>query len=192
MTVKKLLNRFYYDTTVTLFGAATTFMWIWIYTQKGGSITGSYPIMVVYALCFFKLFYFLIYSLELIVRSVRQPAFSSPRFLAYIVYILVSVQVSFAFDYLSLVIIDPTAMKGIANTGHYWDLFFNLLYFSVVTFATVGYGDITAGSLPAKGIVMIEIMSSFIFIIIILSNFTSLRAAFTQKPPGIGGLEDLD
>lgn len=38
------------------------------------------------------------------------------------------------------------------------DKLFNRLYFSVVTFSTVGYGDITPASRTARAMVMIQIL----------------------------------
>lgn len=40
----------------------------------------------------------------------------------------------------------------------FFDKFFNRLYFSVVTFSTVGYGDITPTSRTARTLVMLQIL----------------------------------
>lgn len=39
-----------------------------------------------------------------------------------------------------------------------WEKFFNRLYFSVVTFSTVGYGDITPATQTARMVVMTQIL----------------------------------
>jgi hypothetical protein len=57
-------------------------------------------------------------------------------------------------------------------------LSFDFWYFSVVTFATVGYGDITPVSIPAKSLTIIEVFNSMTFLILVISNFHS----FYKKP----------
>ena len=49
-------------------------------------------------------------------------------------------------------------------------LAFDFFYFSVVTFATIGYGDIVPIAAEAKLLVLFEIASSFIMITFVIAN----------------------
>tara|TARA_R110000850_G_scaffold172246_2_gene297486 strand:- start:134 stop:424 length:291 start_codon:yes stop_codon:yes gene_type:complete len=84
---------------------------------------------------------------------------------------------SFAADYTCLNSADDTAFKGLsasANLGYIGHLF-ELTYFSVVTFASVGYGDIAPISIPARLISAIEIGQSFVMVIFGLSNINNIH-----------------
>ena len=48
---------------------------------------------------------------------------------------------------------------------------FVLLYFSIVTFTTLGYGDIVPVSWPAKVVVSVEALSFTVGIAFVLANF---------------------
>jgi|GEM_PF-5146810 len=52
--------------------------------------------------------------------------------------------------------------------------FFTACYFSVVTAATVGFGDIVPQSTPARAAVMLEIVITFIYGIFVLSALAGL------------------
>ncbi len=66
------------------------------------------------------------------------------------------------------------------NIPHNWTRVFHLLYFSVVTLATVGYGDITPryDSLLARLFVASEIAAGFFVLVVILS---SVSLTFEKK-----------
>jgi hypothetical protein len=46
------------------------------------------------------------------------------------------------------------------------ELVIDCLYFSTITIATVGYGDIRPVSLPAKVAVMVEVVAGFLLIVV--------------------------
>ncbi|MBK8340100.1 MAG: hypothetical protein IPK99_08970 [Flavobacteriales bacterium] len=50
--------------------------------------------------------------------------------------------VSFAMDYLALLEVDPAAISGVAVQSHLFRRLLDMLYFSVSTFTTAGFGDI--------------------------------------------------
>lgn len=58
---------------------------------------------------------------------------------------------------------------------------FDFLYFSVVTFATIGYGDIVPMVAEAKLLVLFEISSSFIMITFVISNISRIGQAVIYK-----------
>ena len=59
---------------------------------------------------------------------------------------------------------------------------FDLLYFSIVTFATIGYGDIVPLTFEAKMLVIFEIISSFIMITFVISNIGRSDPLSQKKP----------
>ncbi|MES2763673.1 MAG: potassium channel family protein, partial [Bacteroidota bacterium] len=107
-------------------------------------------------------------------------------------YILLLLQLTFALNYLTLSKISNDAFKGIDPSEDIISLFGNCFYFSTITFATIGYGDITPNCLSAKMLVTLETLASMIFIIFIFANFSNFKSDFTQNSPGIGHLEEMD
>lgn len=82
--------------------------------------------------------------------------------------------VSFASDYFCLNTCLPEAFKETSGGLTLPESAFNFLYFSLVTFATIGYGDIVPIILKAKLLVMFEIITSFLMIVFVISNFDKL------------------
>jgi len=78
---------------------------------------------------------------------------------------------SFAIDYLCVSEIYTDAFSGIENGQLLKYRFFDLLYFSIVTFTTVGYGDIAPINPVAKLISVFEIMSAFVVIVFVISKY---------------------
>ena len=79
--------------------------------------------------------------------------------------------ISFAIDYLCISEIYPEAFSGIPYNQSLLFKFFNLLYFSIVTFTTVGFGDITPVIPAAKLITVFEMMSAFVVIVFVISKY---------------------
>ncbi len=85
--------------------------------------------------------------------------------------IITIIVVSFAIDYLCVLEIYPEAFSGIQIHQPLVFRFANLLYFSIVTFTTVGYGDIVPVIPVAKLITVLEMMSAFVVIVFIISKY---------------------
>lgn len=131
---------------------------------------------VVLLLAFFKSLYFTFFTFRQVNKSIRL-CHSFRQLLSVFGVLIVLIIFSFAADYTCLHTADPTAFKGLtgsANLGYVGHLF-DLTYFSVVTFASVGYGDIVPLSIPARLISTIEIGQSFVMVIFGLSNINNLR-----------------
>ena len=79
--------------------------------------------------------------------------------------------VSFTFDYLCLLEIYPEAFSGIDHDQSLVYQSLNLLYFSIVTYTTVGYGDISPAIPAAKLISVLEIITAFVVIVFILTKY---------------------
>ena len=85
--------------------------------------------------------------------------------------IITIIVISFAIDYLCISKIYSGAFSGIQHDQTLAFRFLNLLYFSIVTFTTVGYGDITPLVPVAKLITVLEMMSAFVVIVFIISKY---------------------
>lgn len=87
--------------------------------------------------------------------------------------LLLFVVLGSAIDYYVLILFEPGVFHGIS--GNNLHAFLSFLYFSVITFATVGYGDIYPLSLLAKMLVCIQIITTFLVIGVGLTNYEKLR-----------------
>lgn len=83
---------------------------------------------------------------------------------------------SFATDYTCLFQFNHTAFEGVMDySNSYIYNLYQFFYFSVITFSTVGYGDITPVSDIARFVVMLEIFLSFFLIVFALTNIKKIH-----------------
>ncbi|MBL4939625.1 MAG: two pore domain potassium channel family protein [Lutibacter sp.] len=80
--------------------------------------------------------------------------------------------ISFTLDYLCASEIYTNAFEGIQQEQKMIYRFTNLLYYSIVTFSGVGYGDITPKVAISKLITVLEIITSFVMIVFIISKYS--------------------
>ncbi len=79
--------------------------------------------------------------------------------------------ISFSIDYLCISEIYSNAFAGLNYNQPMVYHFFDLLYFSIVTFTTVGYGDIVPIAKTAKVLTILEMIAAFVTIVFIISNY---------------------
>ncbi|MDB4768705.1 ion channel [Saprospiraceae bacterium] len=83
---------------------------------------------------------------------------------------------SFATDYTCLYQFEHSAFNGMpANSETYIYNLYHFIYFSVITFSAVGYGDIAPVSDAARFVVMLEIFLSFFIIVFALTNIKKIH-----------------
>ncbi len=83
---------------------------------------------------------------------------------------------SFATDYTCLYQFNHSTFEGVPDyLNSYMYNLYHFFYFSVITFSTVGYGDITPVSEIAKFVVMLEIFLSFFLIVFALANIKKIH-----------------
>lgn len=83
---------------------------------------------------------------------------------------------SFATDYSCLYQFDPQTFEGVPTYSNtYVYNLYHFFYFSVVTFSTVGYGDIVPSSDIARFVVILETFLSFFIIVFALANIKKIH-----------------
>ncbi|MDF1696973.1 MAG: potassium channel family protein [Saprospiraceae bacterium] len=83
---------------------------------------------------------------------------------------------SFATDYTCLYQFDHATFNGIpAYSDTYIYNLYHFIYFSVITFSAVGYGDMAPVSDIARFVVMLEIFLSFFIIVFALTNIKKIH-----------------
>lgn len=130
------------------------------------------PILVVF-LALSKVIFFTVYSFTQINKLIthRHSASSLVWIFGLTIFIMIF---SFASDYACLAGFDKSAFI-FGSEPSFWRLLFEAFYFSMVTFASIGYGDIVPVTMLAKILVMIEIGQSFLLIVFGLSNINNIR-----------------
>ena len=128
-----------------------------------------------------KVIYITVFTLKKIEKYLMRERISFYRTILILGPLILLLIVSFAVDYFCLNDCDPNAFIGI-STGLTWiQEVFVYIYFSMVTFATIGFGDIVPLSGAAKLVVMLEIMTSFVFVFFILSNIFTVPGSNREK-----------
>jgi Ion channel len=122
-----------------------------------------------------KVTYFLFFTLYRMENHLRHNVVSFYRCVASFGTVTILLILSFTLDYMCLSDCNTQAFLGVAPETPLAIQFFEFNYFSLVTFATIGFGDIVPISLGAKFVVMLEITTSFFMVVFILSNFYNMH-----------------
>lgn len=186
---KKILKRIWEDQQYVWGSIIVYYMATFLINQEHPLKNGKdhfWNYMVV-GFCIYKISFFLLYIYEVMWWGVKNNK-SFRNILLYIWYIVMLIQVSFALDYFYLFSIQNNSFKGLSVSTSYLYNFCELLYFSVITMGTIGYGDIVPQGLTARSLVSLEVISYLTFIILIIANYSNLKDAFNTKDPNIGDL----
>lgn len=79
---------------------------------------------------------------------------------------------SFALDFYCINHVLPGSLKGLLSESRF-EQFLECIYFSIVTFSTTGFGDITPNNLYTRGLVATEIMVAFTATIFVIANYAN-------------------
>jgi hypothetical protein len=103
------------------------------------------------------------------------------RFLILMAYNMAEGTVSFAVDFFCFHRLDPESFSGIAPDLSDAALLFECFYFSVLNFSFFGYGDITPSHVPAKIVMLMEVVTAFATVIFLISDFVSMKDSMRGK-----------
>jgi len=129
---------------------------------------------IIIGLAVFKLLFYIIFTFELIAR-LNKKVFNLRLYLLLMLLTLIILQLNFALDYTLLWSIDKGSFSNINLSNSFFVVFLNMIYYSVVIFSTVGFGDIVPISLASRGLVTVEILTSMIFLIGIITNYNNIK-----------------
>jgi hypothetical protein len=130
-------------------------------------------------LAFGKTVYFIRSSYDKILEvTVQNIAYH--KFLLFIVVNISMVVVSFGADYFCIMQVNEKSFVGFAPQASTAELAFDCFYFSALNFSVFGFGEILPRTIPAKLLVLMEVVISFLTIIFILSDFISLKESLQR------------
>ncbi|MER3320054.1 MAG: ion channel [Allomuricauda sp.] len=139
------------------------------------TMEGFYAMIILLALTLLKIGFIIALSFNQLMKIIGQSHLLS-HVLVLFGYLIVLIVFSFAIDYTALQFVDAIHFKmnnSIGNDG--LSVFFDLSYFSLITFSSVGYGDIVPISLPAKTLVALEVALRFFVLVFGIANVNRIR-----------------
>ncbi|HNP16954.1 MAG: ion transporter [Thalassobius sp.] len=131
-------------------------------------------LVVLFALI--KTIYFTFFTFKQVNKSIRQ-CHSFGQLLWIFGLLVLLIIFSYAADYSCIAAANTGSFQGFNTSDNmgYLSFLFEFFYFSVVTFAAIGYGDIVPLTYPARILVIMEIAQSFVLIVFGLSNINNIH-----------------
>ncbi|MEQ9439893.1 MAG: ion channel [Cyclobacteriaceae bacterium] len=131
-------------------------------------------LVVLFALI--KTIYFTFFTFKQVNKSIRQ-CHSFGQLLWIFGLLVLLIIFSYAADYSCIAAANTGSFQGFntSDSMGYLSFLFEFFYFSVVTFAAIGYGDIVPLTYPARILVIMEIAQSFVLIVFGLSNINNIH-----------------
>ena len=105
-------------------------------------------------------------------KTLTRSNHNANHILFFSVVIIFFINFSFTLDYMCVSEIYTDSFFGLNLNQPFFFKFFDLMYFSIVTFTTVGYGDIFPVGKAVKILTIIEMTTAFITIVFIISRYT--------------------
>ena len=155
---------------------------VYIYLMQFADHAVLWTSYLVVIIALIKTFYFTFFTFKQVNKSIKK-CHSFTQLLWIFGLLVFLIILSYSADYTCLFAADSNSFEGLKSysTATYFNRLFDFFYFSVVTFASVGYGDIVPVSISAKLIVMLEIGQSFVLVVFGLSNINNIRMLKNDK-----------
>ncbi|WP_339905789.1 ion channel [uncultured Cyclobacterium sp.] len=149
---------------------------VYVYLMQFVDHALSWVPYIVIFLTFIKSGYFTFFTFRQVNKSIKQ-CHSFGQLLWIFGLLVMLIIFSYAADFTCLVAANPSSFKGFKpfESFNYFEYLFETFYFSVVTFAAIGYGDIVPITTPAKILVMMEIGQSFVVVVFGFSNLKNIQ-----------------
>ncbi|WP_420592593.1 ion channel [Robiginitalea biformata] len=139
------------------------------------NIDASYVVIILLALTLIKIGFIIALSFNQLMKIIGQSHLLS-HVLVLFGYLIILIVFSFAIDYTVLHLIDSAHFKINNSSGSNGLLaFFNMSYFSLITFSSVGYGDIVPITVTAKTLVVLEVALRFFVLVFGIANVNRIR-----------------
>tara|TARA_R110002049_G_scaffold116099_2_gene268422 strand:+ start:108 stop:659 length:552 start_codon:yes stop_codon:yes gene_type:complete len=90
--------------------------------------------------------------------------------------LILLIVLSFSFDYHALYVTNVDSFKtSLTQNDSFIRQFFEFLYFSLITFSSVGFGDIVPISVSGKIVVMLEVFLRFFVLVFGIANINRIH-----------------
>ncbi len=103
------------------------------------------------------------------------------RFLIFMTTNILIIIISFSIDYFCLYQVDHSHFDGLPVSADHFRLLFEFVYLSMLGFNNLGFYDVVPVSIASKSLIMMEILLYYFSIILILSDFISLRDSIIEE-----------
>lgn len=126
-----------------------------------------------------KSIYFVAHSF----RKIEEASVTNLTYNKFLIVILTNILLivfSFGVDYCCIQEIDPRSFSGFNKDQSVAGIAFDLGYFSILSFTSVAYGDITPITKAAKMLTLMEVVVAYITTIIIISNFVQIKESIEK------------
>lgn len=144
---------------------------IWV---LDGMVTPSW-LWTVILLALFKMFFILRLTFIQLSKIIAQSHLLA-HVLALFGLLIGLIVLSFATDYTLMYLIDSESFKtSLTNGESRLVIFYEFLYFSFISFSSVGFGDIVPISASGKFLVMLEIVLSFFVLVFGIANINRIH-----------------
>ena len=139
------------------------------------NINATYAVIILLAITLIKIGFIIALSINQLMKIIAQSHLLS-HVLVLFGFLIVLIVLSFAIDYTALHFFDSTHFK-INNSSGYNGLlvFFDMSYFSLITFSSVGYGDIIPITVTAKTLAAFEVALRFFVLVFGIANVNRIR-----------------
>ena len=139
-----------------------------------------YTVAIIVGVSLLKCIYFVSVSYNKILEvSLKNTAYYD--FILFMAMNISVIIISFSTDFFCLLQVDPRSITGIDVNWSLFEKGFNCFYFSALNFSFFGYSDILPVSISAKIIMLLETFLSFLAIILVMSDFISLKESIYER-----------
>jgi len=130
---------------------------------------------------FFAMAFFVVTTVLILVHIAREREVTANTIYAALsAYLLMALSWAFAFSLLELIQPGSFNFPDKSAVGHHFILA-RLIYYSHVTITTVGYGDITPKSFPARNFSNVEAIMGQIYMTVLVARLVSLQISNGTK-----------
>ena len=148
--------------------------------QSSGRIGAGTMTIVIVLTCWIKVAFFGSENVRQL-KDASRTNMPHHRFLLLMGVNLSQMILAFALDFHLIHQIDPASFAGITAGATMPVVLFDFVYLSSLNFLFFGYSDVLPQTVPARLLNLTEIMLAFVTVIVIVSDFMSLKEALRRS-----------